>query len=411
VSTILHVDMDAFFVSVEELYDPSLKGKPVVVGGRPNERGVVAAASYAARRYGVRSAMPLTRAYRLCPEAIFLDGHPERYSEYSGRVRDVFRRFSPIVDMASIDEGYLDLTGCERLHGPPLQAAHLLREAVAAQTQLPCSIGIATTRLVAKVASEQAKPNGILWVVPGAEQAFLGPLPVRKIPGIGEVTEKGLHAQGVRTVAELAALEGDETMQSLTGQALTGKARGLDAGGWFRTPLGGAGDAKSVSHETTYGTDIADARRLEATLARLAQMVGRRLRESGARGRTVELKLRYADFSTITRARSLGQPTDLDTLIFETARDLFRRNWQRGRAVRLLGVGLSNLAGEQAQMALPGVAAGEKWRSALAAADRLRDRYGERSVELAGGLEAGWRERVHENPIILRGRKLRREPP
>src|SRR5882757_4336130 len=174
--------MDAFFVSVEELFDPSLKGKPVVVGGQSHERGVVSAASYAARKFGVHSAMPLRTAYKLCPQAIFVDGHPERYRDCSRKVYEVLCRFSPLVEMASIDEAYLDMTGTERLHGPPFRAAHLLHERVKADTQLNCSIGIATSRLVAKVTSDQAKPNGILWIIPGCEAAFLAPLDVRKIP-------------------------------------------------------------------------------------------------------------------------------------------------------------------------------------------------------------------------------------
>src|SRR5579871_5530110 len=188
-----HLDMDAFFVSVEELFDPSLKGKPVVVGGRAQDRGVVSAASYAARKFGVHSAMPLRTAYKLCPQAIFVEGHRERYSEYSHRVYEVLKKFSPKVEMASIDEAYLDMGGTERLLGPPLAAAHKLHEAVKDATSLNNSIGAASSRLVAKIASDQAKPNGVLWIVPGTEADFLGPLDVRKIPGVGKVTEKHLH--------------------------------------------------------------------------------------------------------------------------------------------------------------------------------------------------------------------------
>ena len=195
--------MDAFFVSVEELYDPSLKGKPVVVGGRPSERGVVSAASYAARKFGVHSAMPLRTAYKMCPQAIFVDGHPERYREYSKKVHDVLTAFSPLVEMASVDEAYLDITGTQRLYGPPLRAAHLLHQRMRDATGLNCSIGIATSRLVAKISSDQAKPNGVLWIIPGQEAAFLAPLDVRRVPGVGKVTEKNLHAVGIRKVGDL----------------------------------------------------------------------------------------------------------------------------------------------------------------------------------------------------------------
>ena len=411
-TTIFHIDMDAFFFSVEELFDPKLKGRPVVVGGRPNERGVVAAASYAARKFGIHSAMPLRRAYRLCPGAIFVDGHPERYREYSQQVYGILRRFSPKVEMASIDEAYLDLTGCERLFGPPLQAAHRLHETVRRETSLPCSIGIGLTRLIAKIASDQAKPNGVLWVMPGAEQPFLAPLDVRRIPGVGPVTEKNLRAIGIRTVAELAKARPDFLQEEfgLWGTALAGKARGEDAGGYFDSPVGEDEDAKSIGHETTYSNDTADAPLLEATLTRLAQMVGRRLRENGLHGRTVQLKLRYSDFSTITRARTLEHHTQLDTVILDTARELFRENWKQGRAVRLLGVQVSGLSRVSGQMPLLEHDQEDKWRRALSAVDRLRDRYGEHSVELAGGLAHNWKERVHENPAGLPGKRRRAHP-
>src|SRR5215472_4864953 len=205
--TYFHVDMDAFFVSVEELFDPSLKGRPVVVGGRPNERGVVSAASYAARKFGVHSAMPLRTAYKLCPQAIFVEGLPTRYRDVSQKVYGELTAFSPLVEMASIDEAYLDITGAERLYGPPLRAAHLLHDRIKKATRLNCSIGISASRMVAKVASDAAKPNGVLWVYPGTEAAFLAPLDVRKVHGVGKVTEKNLHAVGIRKVGDLAKLD------------------------------------------------------------------------------------------------------------------------------------------------------------------------------------------------------------
>ncbi len=405
--TYFHVDMDAFFVSVEELYDPSLKGKPVVVGGRPNERGVVAAASYAARRFGVHSAMPLRTAYKLCPQATFVDGHPERYREYSGRVHEVLTAFSPLVEMASIDEAYLDLTGTERLYGPPLRAAHILHERMKAATQLNCSIGIAASRLVAKISSDQAKPNGVLWVLPGREAEFLAPLDVRKVPGVGKVTEKNLHALGILKVGDLARLD-DAFLEERFGKwglALAGKSRGLDAGGWFDTESGAEEGPKSISHEHTFSEDTADSAQLEATLSKLCEMVGRRLREQGLEARTIQLKLRYKDFSTITRAHSLGRGTQLDTEIFEEIRALFRRNWRPGAAVRLLGVHASGWTEGEEQLDLLGEDRHERWKQALAAADRLRDRYGDSAVSLAASLRGGFRERTHENPAGLPGKK------
>src|ERR1700739_4834984 len=209
-SSILHVDMDAFFVSVELLERPELRGKPVVVGGRPDQRGVVSAASYEARKFGIHSAMPLRTAGRLCPHAVFLDGHHQKYSVWSDRVASILGKFSPIVEMVSIDEAYLDLAGTERLHGPPLAAADKLLRQITRDTLLPCSGGLATTRLVAKVASDQAKPRGLVWVAPGMEARFLAPLPIRKIPGIGEVTERALRALGIATVEQLASPQQDK---------------------------------------------------------------------------------------------------------------------------------------------------------------------------------------------------------
>ncbi len=398
--TFFHVDMDAFFVSVEELFDPSLKGKPVVVGGRPDERGVVAAASYQARKYGVRSAMPLRTAARLCPQAIFLEGRPERYREYSEKVRRILCEFSPAVEMASIDEACLDMTGSERLFGPPLKAAHRLHEEIRQRTGLNCSIGIATSRLVAKVASDLAKPNGILWVLPGLEAQFLAPLDVSRIPGVGKVTEERLRSLGVRRVGDLARLE-ESLLQEHFGRwglALAGKARGLDAGGWFDEEVGIEAPPKSVSHEHTFDRDIRDPRLLEATLARLASMVARRLREYGLFARTVRLKLRFHDFTTITRERTLDRATQLDAELLAEVRRLFRANWRENQPVRLLGIAATNLQSHEGQLSLLEEPRRERWRRVLAAADRVRDRYGEEALELGSALEGLWRERAHENP-------------
>jgi DNA polymerase IV len=403
--TIFHIDMDAFFVSVEELFDPSLIGKPVVIGGRPDQRGVVSAASYAARRFGVHSATPLRTAFRLCPTAIFLDGHPQRYREYSEKVSQVFGRFTPQVEMASIDEAYLDMTGTERLLGPPLGAAHKLHEAVKRETGLNCSIGIAASRLVAKVASDQAKPNGVLWVLPGREARWLAPLDVRKIPGVGKVTEQHLHSFNIRKVGDLARLEESflEKQFGKWGLAMAGKSRGEDAGGWFDGVIGVEEDPKSISHEHTFDEDTANLDVLESTLARLSEMVCRRLREHGLHARTIQLKLRYKDFSTITRSRTLACTTQLDAELYREVRALFEKNWNR-KAVRLLGVQTASFERLQGQMSLLEPEQGERWRKALSAADQMRDRYGESAVSLAAGMKGGFRERVHENPASLPGK-------
>ncbi|HTC49724.1 MAG TPA: DNA polymerase IV [Candidatus Aquilonibacter sp.] len=410
--TIFHVDMDAFFVSVEELFDPSLKGKPVVVGGQRHERGVVSAASYAARKFGVHSAMPLRTAAKLCPQAIFVNGHPERYRECSEKVYGVLTTFSPQIEMASIDEAYLDMTGTARLHGPPLKAAHKLHQRMKDETRLNCSIGIGSSRLIAKVSSGQAKPNGVLMIVTGEEAKFLAPLDVREIPGVGKVMERHLHSLGIRKVGDLARLQESELEQRFGkwGLALAGKSRGEDAGGWFDSEVGADTAAKSISHEHTYNEDTSDVNQLEATLMRLSEMVGRRLREAGFHARTIQLKLRYQDFSTITRAHSLPAATQLDGEIFEQVRTLFRKNWKQGSQVRLLGVQTSSFETQPEQISLLENSRQKRWKDVLAATDKLRDRFGESSVSLAAGMRGSFRERTHENPAGLPGKNIKPQP-
>jgi DNA polymerase-4 len=349
--------------------------------------------------------MPLRTAYKLCPHAIFVDGHPKRYRDYSHRVFEVLNRFSPKVEMASIDEAYLDLTGTDRLHGPPLRAAHHLHEQIKAATGLNSSIGIACSRLVAKIASDQAKPNGVLWIPAGVEARFLAPLNIRKIPGVGKATERTLHDLGVHKVGDLAAMDRDflEARLGKWGLALAGKAQGADAGGWFDSDIGADEDPKSISHEHTFGEDTADADQLESTLAQLSAMVGRRLREHELHARTIHLKLRYTDFSTITRAVSLDHATQLDIDLIEQSRMLFRRNWT-GTKVRLLGVNASGLEHAEGQLNLLEGEKAERWRKALGAMDQIRDKFGEKSVSIASGFQGRYKERVHENPVGLPGK-------
>ncbi len=397
---VFHVDMDAFFVSVEELYDPSLKGKPVVVGGQAHERGVVSAASYEARKFGVHSAMPLRTAYKLCPQAIFVDGHMERYQEMSGKVRRVLGDFTPAFEMTSIDEAYLDMTGTERLHGHPLRAAHALHQAIFGETRLSCSIGIARSRVVAKMMSDLAKRNGILYVLPGMEAAVIAPLQARRMPGVGKVTEQKLREVGIETVGQLAAWR-EEQLKAQFGEwgaALAGKARGEDAGGWFDEEIGSASGPKSISHEHTFGHDTADLTVLEATLARLTEMVTRRMREQELHARTVHLKMRYQDFTTLTRAHTLAEPTQLDSIVLEAVRRLFGANWRRGAAVRLLGVSVSNLEPATGQLGFAAATDHSRWQEALKAADRMRERFGDGAISLGSALNGRFRERTHENP-------------
>ena len=404
--TVFHVDMDAFFVSVEELFDPSLKGKPVVVGGHRHERGVVSAASYEARKFGVHSAMPLRTAAKLCPQAIFVDGHPDRYREYSEKVFEILASFSPQVEMVSIDEAYLDMTGTDRLLGPPLLAAHKLHARIKADTALNCSIGIGTSRLVAKVCSGKAKPHGVLYAVPGQEAKLLAPLDVRDIPGVGKATEQKLHSLGILRVGDMTKFDDSflETHLGKWGLALAGKARGEDAGAWFAGTIGEIEGPKSISHEHTYNIDTCDIEQIEATLMRLSEMVGRRLREHKLRARTLQLKLRYKDFTTITRAHSVDEPTQLDNEIFHHIQSLFHANWKKGVEVRLLGVQASSFASRSSQTDFLEDQGRGKWEQALSAVDRVRDKFGETSITLGTGMRGRFRERTHENPVGLPGK-------
>ncbi|MGA8023163.1 MAG: DNA polymerase IV [Candidatus Acidiferrales bacterium] len=382
-AAILHIDMDAFFVSVELLERPELRGKAVIVGGKSDQRGVVTSASYEARKFGVHSAMALRTAAKLCPHAVFLDNRHELYGQWSDRVSAILGKFSPIVELASIDEAYLDLAGTERLHGPALAAAHKLLQAITASTGLPCSGGLGATRLVAKIASEQAKPRGLVWVPAGSEEAFLAPLAVRRVPGIGKVTDAALQALGIETIAQLQAvpLERLEETFGQWGTALFRKARGIDSYEFFVDA-----EPKSISHNQTFGEDTRDRDTLESTLSYLCQKASKRMRDAGLHARTVTLTLRYANFTTITRGHTLAEPSDLDTVFLRAVRELFHRAWDGKAMLRLVGVAFTSFSAGSAQFDLLDPQRREKLERLAQATDRLRDRFGFSKVQFGGSL-------------------------
>jgi len=390
--TIMHVDLDAFFVAVEQARDPSLRGKPVIVGGDPDGRGVVATASYEARVFGVYSGMPLRTARRLCPHAIFLRGDFHEYERVSQRFHRILRDYSPLVEPGGLDEAYLDLTGCEpviearcgvspaSLPGEELgrAAGEEIRRRVRDELSLTASVGIAGGRSVAKIASDAAKPDGLLLVPAGTEAAFLAPRPVRHLPGLGPKAQAELARMGVRTLGQLAALPAS-TLRALFGTwgpVLGERARGIDP-----TPVGHDREGvKSVSREGTYARDIDDVAVLRASLRGYAESVGAELRRLGRRARCVTLKLRYGDFTTITRSRTLKRPTHADGELYLTAAALLDAALTRDRrVVRLIGLGASSLVDDAVQLDL--FDRRERLEALLGSLDRLRAKYGYRCLQ------------------------------
>ncbi|MFH1003577.1 MAG: DNA polymerase IV [Chloroflexota bacterium] len=374
---VMHVDLDAFFVSVEQAENPELKGKPVVVGGRPDRRGVVAAASYEARAFGLHSGMPLATACRLCPQAIFIEGSFTKYRLASAGFMAILADFSPELEPAGLDEAYLEATGFESLHGSIRQMAASLKRRVRDELGLAASVGIAGSKVVAKVASDRSKPDGLLEVDPGGEVAFLAPLPVAVLPGVGPRGQRVLAGLGVRTIGQLAALP-LETLQrhfGIWGKLLHEHARGID-----RSPVTAPGAAKSISRETTYAEDTRQLPVLAATLRYLSERVGADLRRRNKQARCVALKLRYADFTTITRRQTLPQPTDADGTIFGTGRGLLEKELALGKqAVRLIGIGVAEMVeGRQLNML---DASARRQQQLDGVIDRIRNRYGFTAIQ------------------------------
>ena len=374
---IFHVDLDAFYVEAECQNDPSLVGKPVVIGGI-GPRGVVATASYEARKFGVHSAMATAVARRLCPQAIYMRGNYDLYSIVSKKFMNILREFSPNVVPVSVDEAYLDMTGTERLYGESLDAADQIRKAVRDQLGLPASIGIGPSKLVAKVSTEHAKPDGIFKVQQKEAESFFAPQPVRNLPGIGPKAGEALAKLNISTLGQLAVAPVGPLRRALgTNHAdfVQRRAKAID-----NAPLKKRVKAKSISAETTFETDVSRRSELEKVLKQLSERVGTRLRKSGLRARGASIKLRYGDFSTITRQRTFAAPGDGDQLIYDTAHALLVTAMRaRGDAIRLLGVSVTGLGEQAAQLSLldQNPMADSDTSEAL---DTIRERFGSEAI-------------------------------
>ena len=376
---IIHLDMDAFYPAVEVLDNPELKGKPVIVGGA-KERGVVASASYEARKFGVHSAQPIAKAMRLCPKGIFLPVRMPRYKEVSQRIFEIFYRFTPLVESLSIDEAFLDVTGSTRLFGHPIDIAKKIKQTVFNETGLTVSAGVATSKFVAKIASDMDKPDGLTVVPSGRVREFLDPLPIKKMWGVGKVTQEKLASLNIRTFKELSQMPAKLLEQKFGehGTKMHRLSMGID-----EREVVPEHDAKSIGHEDTFPHDLVDAVAAKKELLSLANRVSRRMRRNRSTGKTVTLKVKYSDFVQITRSRTLPKPTEDGREIYSVACSLLKKTEVGKRPVRLLGISLSQLRfiGQVEQLALFAVnETSKKRRNLNKALDSLYDKHGEKSI-------------------------------
>ena len=374
--TIFHLDLDAFFVSVERILDPSLNGKPVIVGGNPHGRGVVSACSYESRVFGVHSGMPTRKAYELCPHGLFIHGSHGNYSAYSKEVKKILSKYAPMIQQASVDEFYMDFTGCTHIYGSLFMFASRIQKEIKDKLQLPSSIGIGTNKTVAKIGSDCMKPLGITYIIPGMEKQFLAPMPIEVIPGVGEKMLEKLHAHRVYKIADVLKKSEDywETVFGKYGIALYRKAEGKGTD-YLDPPQ----PRKSISKERTYREDIDDKIEIEKTLFKLTSQVCQILRDKNIQASTVSIKLRYSDFVTITRAKTI-KPSDDDKIIFETATDLFRKNYKRSVSIRLIGIHLTKFSEYCEQEYLFDFEEINR-KKLLRAVTKIRDRYGYSCVQ------------------------------
>jgi len=373
----MHIDLDAFFVSVEQVDNPELKGKPVVVGGRPDRRGVVAAASYEARAFGLHSGMPLATASRLCPQATFIEGNFTKYRIASQKFMTILADFSPYLEPLGLDEAYLDVTGFESIHGSIHQMAQAMKQRIQDELWLCASVGIASCKVVAKVASDLSKPDGLIEVTSGEERSFLAPLPIARLPGVGKKTERILKGLGINTIGELS-ITPLSTLKShfgASGVILHRFSNGIDD-----RKVEPPGAAKSISRETTFAKDIHHRPQLEATLRYLSERIGSQLRQQDKQARCVTLKLRYSDFTTITRNHTWSQTTDSDQTIFDTGLKLLKSALAREkRPVRLIGIGVSDLT--QAKQLDMLDSSAQRLGQLNRAIDRIRQKYGFTAIQ------------------------------
>jgi DNA polymerase-4 len=378
---IIHVDLDAFFCAVEELYDPSLVGIPFAVGGSPDKRGVISSCSYAARLLGIRSAMPSARALKIYPQLKIIHSRHRQYSQISDQVMVLVHNLSPDVEQISVDEAFIDVSD---LKEDGFQLARQLQKTIHTNLKLPCSLGVATNKLVAKIANDVGKksnksnhpPNAITVVPPGEEASFLSPLPVDMLWGVGPKTSQTLEKLGIRTVGDLAHWNVTDLIERFgkMGQELSIRAQGIDT-----RPISVTQEIKSISQETTFSKDIDDRIILRKTISNLAEHVGQRLRRSGYHCSTIKLKIRWQDFTTLTRQTTLDKPTDQDKIIIDCSLQLFENVWHIGKKVRLLGVGVSGLNFLPSQLTLWDISS-EKDKHLQEAIDQLRTRYGNRII-------------------------------
>ena len=376
---IIHIDMDAFFAAVEQRDNPALRGKPVIIGGDPRYRGVVSTCSYEARKYGVRSAMPLRQAKELCPNGIFVNGHMRKYEESSSRIMEILRDYTPLIEPISIDEAFLDVTQCQTLFGTAEKIAREIVDRIENEERLTASIGVAPNKFLAKLASDLRKPKGFVIVNPEDVSDLLKDLPVKRVWGVGPKTEQALLNLGIPTIGILREVPLDLLVSNFgkeSGEHLYQLSRGVD-----NRPIVTAEDAKSIGHETTFQEDTDDREYLTAVLLELSDMVARRMRRYQVQARTITLKLRDANFHTITRGRSLMQATDFEEVIFNTALKLAREvEWGR-KKVRLLGVSASNLTrGGDEQLTLFNGADRERLKKLHQTVDQIKDKLGENAV-------------------------------